>query len=154
MVCMTCHLRPARRDELDELSALCLRSKADWGYDADFLAACVEELTLSEHDLAEDPIIVLNDENGVAGLAHVYKTEGACYLDKLFVDTDRIGRGYGRQLFDWAVAAARSLEANELVIEADPGAAPFYERMGCRRDGEIPSGSIAGRALPRFVHPL
>lgn len=151
---MTFDLRPARCDELDELSALCLRSKAYWGYDADFMAACVEELTLSVHDIIEDPVIVLTDKNGVCGLAHVHRAQGVCFLDKLFVDTDRIGRGYGRQLFDWAVAAARSLGASELVIEADPGAAPFYERMGCRRDGEIPSGSIAGRVLPRFVHPL
>ena len=53
-----------------------------------------------------------------------------------------------------AVAAARKLGAHEMIIEADPGAAPFYERMGSRRAGEVPSGSVAGRVLPRYRHPL
>lgn len=151
---MKTELRPARPDERDALSALCLRSKAYWGYDAAFMAACVEELTLSEQDIGEDAVIVLDDENGVAGLAHVHQTQGVCFLDKLFIDTDRIGHGYGRRLFDWALTAARTLGASELVIEADPAAAPFYERMGCIRGGEIPSGSIAGRVLPRFIYSL
>ena len=46
-----------------------------------------------------------------------------CYLEKLFVDTDRIGRGVGRVLFSWALDAARGLGAHELIIEADPDAA-------------------------------
>ncbi|MEE8490728.1 MAG: hypothetical protein V3S60_03740 [Acidimicrobiia bacterium] len=33
-------IRPARRDELDLLSDLALRSKGFWGYDDDFLEAC------------------------------------------------------------------------------------------------------------------
>ncbi len=146
-------LRRARNEELSDLSALCLRSKAYWGYDDAFLAACAAELTLTAQDL-EDPVIVLEDEGGLAGIAHVCLEGPDCYLDKLFVDTDRIGRGYGAILFDWAVAAARKLGAHEMIIEADPGAAPFYERMGSRRAGEVPSGSVAGRVLPRYRHPL
>lgn len=151
---MTPRLRPARGDELADLSALCLRSKAYWGYDAEFMAACIEELTLSEQDFANDPIAVLEDSNGIGGVAHVCVDAEACYLDKLFIDPDRIGRGYGRKLYLWALDAARALGARELVIEADPDAAPFYQRMGSLRTGEILSGSIAGRVLPRFVHTL
>lgn len=151
---MTPALRPARLDELEDLTALCLRSKAYWGYDAAFMAACVDELTLTPEDLEQDPISVLEDQNGLAGVAQVSLDQDGCYLDKLFIDTDRIGLGYGKRLFLWALVAARGLGATELIIEADPDAAPFYEKMGCRRAGETPSGSVAGRVLPRFVHPL
>ena len=34
------------------------------------------------------------------------------------------------------------------VVEADPGAVPFYLRMGCRVIGSVASGSIPGRILP------
>ena len=151
---MTTTLRPLRLEDLDKASALCLRSKAYWGYDAAFMAACVEELTLTETDLTEDAVAGLEDTQGLAGVAHVYLEADGCYLDKLFVDTDRMGRGYGKHLFGWAVEAARELGAHELIIEADPGAAPFYERLGCIRAGEAPSGSVAGRVLPRFVFSL
>ena len=53
-------------------------------------------------------------------------------------------------LFEWATAKARSLGAARMMIEADPGAAPFYERMGARHAGFTASQSIAGRMLPRL----
>lgn len=139
--------------ELGALSRLCLRSKAHWGYDAAFMAACEAELTLSEADLA-DEIILLEGPDGLAGLAQVSFDQTDCYLEKLFIDPARMGRGYGRVLYDWAVAAACRLGATEMIIEADPDAAPFYTRMGAVRAGHAPSGSVAGRPLPRFVHPL
>jgi hypothetical protein len=40
-----------------------------------------------------------------------------------------------------------------MAIEADPGAAPFYERMG-RYAGFAPSQSIPGRLLPRMLLEL
>lgn len=147
-------LRPPKPEELPAASALCLRSKAYWGYDEDFMAACVSELTLTTHDMKNDPIIVAEDERGLAGVAHVKMEDGACYLEKLFVDTDRMGKGVGRLLYNWALEAARRLGAEEVIVEADPDAVPFYERMGCLPAGEAPSGSIPGRVLPRLVHPL
>nr|WP_211354784.1 hypothetical protein [Stackebrandtia albiflava] len=35
--------------------------------------------------------------------------------------------------------------------DADPGAEPFYRRMGAVRIGEAPSGSVPGRVLPRMT---
>jgi len=39
-------IRPARREECGLLTELALRSKAVWGYDAAFMEACREELTI------------------------------------------------------------------------------------------------------------
>lgn len=74
----------------------------------------------------------------------------AAELEKLFVCPDRMERGIGRILFEWAVAAARQGECDVLTVASDPGAAAFYRRMGCRDSGEAPSGSIPGRTLPRL----
>jgi GNAT superfamily N-acetyltransferase len=147
-------LRPLLGNELALASQLCLRSKGYWGYDEAFLDACKLELTLTESDLKNDPIIVAEDDRGMAGLAHVSTDESGCYLDKLFVDTDRIGQGVGQVLFEWSTKAARGLRASELIVEADPGAAPFYEKMGCIPAGQAASGSVGGRVLPRFVYRL
>ncbi len=37
-------VRPARSGEAVSLTALCLRSKAHWGYDAAFMRLCVPSL--------------------------------------------------------------------------------------------------------------
>jgi hypothetical protein len=41
-----------------------------------------------------------------------------------------------------------------MIIEADPDAASFYERMGARYAGFAPSQSIPGRMLPRMQMEL
>lgn len=151
---MAAILRELIPSELAKASELCLRSKAFWGYDQAFMAACREELTLTERDLIGGRTIGVFDEKGLAGVAQIADDDDGTYLEKLFVDTDRMGAGFGRILFDWAKTAATNLGATELIIEADPGAAPFYERVGCVRAGDAPSGSVAGRVLPRFVLPL
>ncbi|MEL6861419.1 MAG: GNAT family N-acetyltransferase [Pseudomonadota bacterium] len=147
-------LRPPLRSELSALSELCLKSKAYWGYDADFMVACVDELTLTEDDLQTDPMIVAEDETGVAGIAQLSLASDGCYLEKLFIDPSRMGEGFGRRLYDWALQTAAAKGASSMIIEADPGAASFYERLGAKRVGEASSGSVAGRTLPRFIHPL
>ena len=151
---MHLQLRPLRKSELAEASELCLRSKAHWGYDEKFLEACREELTLHEVELATDPIIVAEDNEGIAGIAHVTCDGAECYLDKLFIEPNRIGKGIGRVLYGWALDAARGLGAHELVIEADPDAKSFYAKMGATSAGQSESESVPGRFLPRFVQCL
>jgi GNAT superfamily N-acetyltransferase len=144
------HLRPARPDEANLLTELCLRSKAVWGYDEAFMRACRAELTLLPADLAATSLQVAVDGNEVAGLVQVVVEGEKADLAKLFIAPSTLRAGVGRQLFDWAVKNARERGARWLWIEADPDAAGFYRRMGAIDDGVAPSGSIPGRLLPRL----
>ena len=65
------NLRQARKMELSELSALCMRSKAHWGYDDSFVAACRAELTLGLHDLDENLMRVAEQEGAPVGVAQI-----------------------------------------------------------------------------------
>ena len=147
-------LRDARRNELPSLSELCLRSKAVWGYDDAFMTACRTELTLRPDELQSTHLQVAERETGVAGLAQVKVTDVDADLLKLFVEPALLRSGVGRLLFEWAIATARALGAIRMIIEADPGATPFYERMGARHAGFARSRSIAGRMLPRMQMDL
>ena len=51
-------IRRARGREAAALSALAMRSKAHWGYDAAFMAACRAELTLTPEGIAARPVFV------------------------------------------------------------------------------------------------
>ena len=147
-------LRTALRHELPDLSALCLRSKAVWGYDDAFLAACRTELTLHPDELQTTSLQVAERDAAVVGMVQV-KVDGAdADLLKLFVEPTLLGAGIGRLLLGWATTTASDLGAVRMMIEADPGAAPFYERMGARQDGFAPSRSIPGRMLPRLLLEL
>lgn len=143
-------LRPARLDELEALSELCLRAKSVWGYDAAFIEACRAELMLHASDLAGDAVYVAECGGAVVGLAQVSSEGTVASLEKLFIEPSAMRTGLGRQLFDWAARKARVLGARELNIESDPGAAEFYRRMGAGDDGFAASASIPGRTLPRL----
>ncbi len=143
-------LRDVRPDELRSLSELCLRSKAVWGYDDAFMAACRTELTLLPAEILSTHLQVAELDTEVIGLAQVKVSGTSADLLKLFIAPAQLKAGVGRLLFEWATAKARSLGAVRMMIEADPGAAPFYERMGARHAGFTASQSIAGRMLPRL----
>jgi GNAT superfamily N-acetyltransferase len=141
-------LRDAQKSELPSLSELCLRSKAIWGYDDAFMTACRTELTLRPDELQSTHLQVAERDATVVGLAQVKVTDTDADLLKLFVEPALLRSGVGRLLFEWATTRARGLGAVRIMIEADPGAAPFYERMGARHAGFAPSQSIPGRMLP------
>lgn len=147
-------LRSARPDERAALSALCLHSKAHWGYEAAFLEACRAELTLSAEEVCAPGLSVAERAGAVAGLVQVSVAGEEAELLKLFVAPERMGEGVGRALYDWARGFATAGGAVRMRIEADPGAVPFYDRLGARRVGFAPSGSIAGRRLPVFLAAL
>ena len=145
-------LRDVLPNELSSLDELCLRSKAVWGYDDAFMAACRDELTLHPDDLRTTHLQVAERGSAVVGLAQVKVTGNEADLMKLFVEPGLLRSGVGRLLFAWA--RARRLGAVRMVIEADPGEAAFYQRMGARHAGFAPSQSIAGRMLPRLLVEL
>ncbi len=146
-------LRPARPEEAGALSALCVRSKAWWGYDATFMALCRESLTVTARMIAAGDVLVAADAEdrplGVGALGPL-DAKGEAELALLFVDPAAMGLGVGRALFHALCGLARSRGARRLGILADPGAAPFYRRLGAIADGEAPSDTIPGRTLPRF----
>ena len=143
-------LRRPEPHELPLLSALCLRSKAIWGYDQAFLEACRAELTIRAEELESTPLCIAEHDGAIVGVAQVIVDGAVADLQKLFVEPGAIGLGVGRSLFAWVVLTAKDLGAQHLTIDADPGAVGFYRRMGAVEHGSAPSGSIPGRTLPRL----
>jgi GNAT superfamily N-acetyltransferase len=111
-------------------------------------------LTLHPDELQSTSLQVAERDATAVGLAQVKLIGTDADLLKLFVEPAWLGSGIGRLLFAWATATARDLGATRMIIEADPGAAPFYQRMGAHYAGFAPSQSIPGRMLPRMLMEL
>ncbi|MFI5527398.1 GNAT family N-acetyltransferase [Kitasatospora sp. NPDC051853] len=145
-------IRAARADEAGLLSELALRSKAYWGYDPAFMAACRDELTLAPKEIAPRRTAVAVDGSGsVLGFATLEGEPLTGELGMLFVAPEAMGRGVGRLLFEHLVSTARESGFTGLTIDADPNAEAFYRAMGAVRTGSVPSGSVPGRVLPRML---
>ena len=141
-------IRPARPGEEDALSALARRSKAHWGYDPAFLAACRAELTVTPAQAASGRVKVYEDRGRALGFYLLELRGRGADVPMFFVEPAAIGRGVGRALWAHLVGEARRLGLDKVTIESDPNAEGFYQAMGARRVGSVASGSIPGRSLP------
>ncbi|MER5931960.1 GNAT family N-acetyltransferase [Streptomyces sp. NPDC002054] len=145
-------IRGARAAEAEALSALVMRSKAHWGYDAAFLADCAAELRIRAEDTLARRITVAEDANGsVLGVASLEGGPAEAVLGLLFVEPAALGRGVGRALYRHVLRRARELGIARLVIDADPHAVGFYQAMGavCEKAPGQPSGGTPS-GLVRF----
>lgn len=141
-------IRPARATEADVLTALVMRSKAHWGYDADFLDRCRPFLAVSRAMIEKGHVFVAEDDGAALGVLALTPDAGRFEVKLLFIAPEAIGRGVGRVLWDAAVRQARDSGHRNMLVVSDPFAEGFYQRMGARRIGEHVSEIDATRKLP------
>lgn len=147
-------IRKARLSEADSLSALAVRSKAHWGYDAAFMARCREALRVDPTAMRLYPYYVAEREGVLMGFYGFEPEDDQIGLAFFFVAPEAIGSGLGRALLDHAKETARAQGYAELIAIADPNAAAFYEKMGGRPAGAAPSEVDPARPLPILRFPL
>ncbi|MCZ7422181.1 MULTISPECIES: GNAT family N-acetyltransferase [unclassified Micromonospora] len=147
---MQISMRPARAEEADVLSRLALRSKAQWGYAAQFLEACRPGLTLRSHEISARRAVVAETSGRIVGFYTLDGVPPEGELGNLWIDPTQMRRGIGRRLWEHAMAAARAVGFTAVLIDAEPHAEGFYAAMGAERIGTVPSTAVAGRLLPRL----
>ncbi len=141
-------VRPARPDEADAITGLAVRSKAHWGYDAAFLEACLPELTWTPEQVAQQDVLVWEEDGRLLGTTARGGTAPDGGLWAVFVAPEAHGRGIGRALAEALLASSAGAGFRTLTIAADPNAEGFYVALGATRIGEVPSDLLPGRVLP------
>lgn len=142
-------LRSARPGEADTLSALCLKSKAYWGYDAAFMAEVAPYLKVTEAAIESGFTTVAEANDGtLLGVCQIDPGGAHGTLDLLFITPDAIGQGVGRDLFERAKQQLRSRGETVMTILSDPYAEQAYLHMGAKRVAMRPSDVFPGRELP------
>ena len=147
-------IRLARPEEAPALTALAIRAKAFWGYDAAFMDACREDLTVSVEAIATCPVYVAEERGFLAGFYQLREHVDHAELVALFVEPELVGRGHGKALWHHAVVTARELGFRDLMLQSEPHAEGFYQAMGAQRVGESESTVFPGRMLPLMRFPL
>ena len=147
-------IRRARADDAATLTSLALRSKAVWGYDEAFMAACRAELTITADSIAGRPTWVLEERGALLGFYQLRIDDRMAEVAQLFIAPGSLRGGLGRRLWAHLEAQARAAGCTRLEVDADPHAEGFYRAMGMSRVGVAPSGSIPGRMLPHLRKTL
>ena len=153
---LTVGIRRARPEEGGFLTELTVRSKAHWGYDDAFMEAVRHELEFHAIKFQPDFYVYILEENaerlGFCSLIPLDRE--TVELHDLFLDPGCMGKGYGKQLWIYAVDPARDLGYRKLILTADPHSEPFYTRCGAVPIGERTSTTFPGRKLPVMEYSL
>ncbi len=95
----------------------------------------LDKAGLPGKDLSDEragEVLVVRDEQGIAGLVAVEPHDDAAILRSLAVLPERRGRGFGWMLADAAVQRARSLGALRLYLLTETASDFFAEKLGFR----------------------
>jgi len=141
-------IRRAAPSESAALTALAVRSKAHWGYDAAFMQAALSDLEIPAQIIARAEAHVAERDGAVVGV-YVLTVDSGAELRDLWIDPSSIGAGVGTALWRHMLATARARGIRTVALTSDPHAEGFYARMGARRTGMVAS-NVNGRMLQRF----
>jgi len=146
---MITKVRPARPEEADDLTALCMRSKRSQGYDDAFMALCAGELKVTPARIEKGRFWVA-ERDAVCGCACLCISDDGRVgeVEAFFVDPDCQKQGVGKLLWKQILSSAVESGLTRLHLDADPFAEGFYRKLGFKTVGRVPSGSIPGRTLP------
>ncbi|HKV09667.1 MAG TPA: GNAT family N-acetyltransferase [Thermoanaerobaculia bacterium] len=147
-------IRSACPEDADELTTITRAAKASWGYPEEWLARWREVLTITPEFIQENPVFVAVAEDGslLGFVGLIRDTPARWTFEHLWIRPGSMGKGLGRMLTVHAADFARSHGVEELAIDAEPFAEPFYARMGAIRVGEV-DAPIDGqpRVRPQMV---
>jgi GNAT superfamily N-acetyltransferase len=145
-------IRSAAAAERRALEELQFRASVHSTRYADVLRAHPDAIEIPPWQFEHGLVRVAGDGAGVVGFAVLLPPlEGACELDAIFVEPDRMRTGIGRQLIDDAVARARGWGATRIEVVANPDAVDFYERVGFIGDEIVATRFGPGRRMRVLV---
>lgn len=147
-------IQRAQPTDAPQLTALAMRSKDHWDYGPDQIHAWEEDLTVTPEYIAANGVYQLTQGDNLIGFyAFQPQSETVVKLTFLFVDPQYIGHGHGKRLLEDFWQRMEGTPYQQVVLDADPNAAPFYQRLGFEVIGQLPS-SIEGRFLPIMAKAL
>ncbi|MEX0273911.1 MAG: GNAT family N-acetyltransferase [Flavobacteriaceae bacterium] len=138
----------AHKVDATELTELTIRSKDYWNYGEKQIEEWREELTITPKYVEENHVYKGTKKGMLMGF-YAYNPENSknVKLNFLFVAPEFIGHGCGKILMTDFLRRIEKKGYEKVVLDADPNAEKFYERMGFKAIGKLKS-SIEGRFLP------
>jgi GNAT superfamily N-acetyltransferase len=123
-------LERARPEHTETLTRIAIESKRHWGYPEAWIQIWTPQLTISSEYILENETWLASINDEPAGFYSLKKENGTWWLDHLWVRPEAMGQGVGATLFRHAMMRCRAWGGSSLMIESDPNAEGFYQKMG------------------------
>jgi GNAT superfamily N-acetyltransferase len=125
--------------DAEMLSKLAVESKSHWSYSREQIEKWRADLAVTPDDVDAGIAFIAYQCASPVGFYLIDIKSEEARLEHLWVKPQAIGGGVGTSLLSHALQQAAEKRFEELRIDADPRAEPFYLACGARREGEIPA---------------
>ena len=144
-------IRLASPSDINLLTEIAIAAKRSNGYSDAFMDACRDELTITAQELAMGEYWVVEADviQGFVGLIDV-PGQDIAEIHSFFIGPAWQRQGIGKRLWQKILQRTHEKGMQAIILDADPAAVPFYKSLGFEVIGKVPSGSIAGRTIPRM----
>lgn len=145
-------IRRATVDDADGLTDLAHRAKAHWQYPRRWMREWDAQLTITPGYLDAHHVWVAEHDAVLVGMCALEDRGDRWGLEHVWVDPPSHRRGIGSALVRYALAEARRSRPGIVELISDPFAVGFYERLGARHAGDVPSPmpGARDRTLPKY----
>ncbi|MGD1843540.1 MAG: GNAT family N-acetyltransferase [Thermonemataceae bacterium] len=144
---MNASIEKATLEDLPTLNKISVAAKSYWNYPQEWIDYWKREanLLLQPEDFTQQVIYKLITEE-IIGFGSIEKHADHYEFIHLWIAPAYIGQGYGRFLLESILAAVVEPSA-VVILEADPNAEAFYQKLGFTTYDQVESYP-AGRYLP------
>ena len=145
-----CNIYEAKEKDVDELNRIAYESEAYWGYDSEYMRKFEEVYKVTEDYIRKNPTFVLVEGKLIIGFYSISVEDKEAELELFYIDPQRIGKGYGKKMWNHLINYCKSVGINSFSLVTSPQAKGFYEKMGAIMIGEVDSLLRKGRKIPRL----
>ncbi|MCE3269144.1 MAG: hydroxyurea phosphotransferase [Burkholderiales bacterium] len=136
-------------NEIGEINKLLYLSKGYWDYDRIFMDKFMKGFSITEDYLKANSVFSCYYNFVLAGFFAFSNTNDKLELDYFFISPQYIGKGIGKQLWNYCCHIAQEkYNRNYFTLWSDPNAENFYTKMGCKKIGSKKSNLLLNRDAP------
>lgn len=125
----TMKFRIAKKDDMQILNTISVKSKRHWGYPESLIEKWKDELTLNEEKFFALKTMVIEVKGQIVGFCSIAENKENYEILHLWLLPKYIGLGYGKKLLGEAIKYFVK-ENKPIIVESDPNAEEFYKSQG------------------------
>lgn len=134
------------------LTETAIASKKSHGYSDDLMSLWKSDLEISKDYIMKNKVFKIYDNNFFIGFFGLKLNEHKIIeIDHLWLLPGRIGKGYGRLIFNYIIGYLKINGHRRAILFAEPKAKGFYDKMGGKIIGKIES-KVSGRFLDTYEY--
>ena len=123
---------PATIDDVEELSAVAIRSKRHWGYSKEAMELWNQNLTITEDFVNTHTVIKATLEDEIVGFFALEEIKPTTRIAQYWIDTPYMRKGYGSVMYDYLKNYLKSKNVEKVTLVMDPNGLAFFERKGAK----------------------